>query len=291
MNIVNLCKNLINKDIVIYPSEGLGDLLYITALLPEIRKKNQYSKIKIILSKPYFKDLLYMFDIFYDEIIENYSNIKYKSNVNILKNLCKNPSVHFIDGIKRSLNLSLQSSLYIPELKISKKINEIFKKYELIENKTFIIAPDSISAVEQIADNVWKSYADNLTELGFTCLFNVKNSERFYPYKNLYLNLSETLQLISLGKYFLGYRSGLCDLVAAFTNINQFVVYPNIKNKKIDYPYIKKSFKNFNEDLYEYYSLKYIFNEKNIVEFLYDESTSSINKILLKNQEEINDVL
>lgn len=105
-------------------------------------------------------------------------------------------------------------------------IHKIFKENSLTEGKTVLLAPYS-NYLDQIPDEVWVRIVQRLQADGFTVCTNcAADSERAVqgslPIK---LGFNEIRAFIETAGYFIGARSGLCDVISS-CRAKIFIVYP-----------------------------------------------------------------
>ncbi|WP_283680823.1 hypothetical protein [Parablautia sp. Marseille-Q6255] len=108
---------------------------------------------------------------------------------------------------------------------------EIIKQYHLLEGKTVILAPYAVS-VPLISKDLWNQLVEHYHKKGFQVLTNVKDNSE-YPLdgtEGISLRLDEMYLATEYGGYFVGLRSGLCDLLA-YSKCCMTVVYPANKSK------------------------------------------------------------
>ena len=117
-----------------------------------------------------------------------------------------------------------------------------------------LISTEATSFSQIISDEEWLFIASLLQKQGYDVVFNTKN-EKFKLHKTVFLSIKETVEFLCLSGYFIGYRSGLCDVLLPLTNARALVVYPNYVKSPI-------TIKN-------YYSIEKIYNRSNIKEAIY----------------------
>lgn len=102
-----------------------------------------------------------------------------------------------------------------------------FKKNHLTVGKTVLIAPDASSIAEGPDERFWIWLARYFRQNGYSVCTNLSMPKDkpiagtkgvFIPYKNL-------ASFLSLGDFFIGYRSGLCDLIASI-DCKKIILYP-----------------------------------------------------------------
>lgn len=133
-----------------------------------------------------------------------------------------------IDFLKDFYHLSQDDKV---EHIITEKPNNVSDAFVEIEsfikkNKVILIFPDANTYDSSvISDDVWVRVAEKLEKIGFKCLFN---SDKKYPhFKNIFLDIYETVYLASFVSGILTFRSGLSELLAVATECRMLVFYPD----------------------------------------------------------------
>lgn len=108
---------------------------------------------------------------------------------------------------------------------------KIIKQYNLLEDKTVILAPYAVS-VPLISKDLWNQLVEYYYKKGFRVLTNVRDDSE-HPLdgtEGISLRLDEMYFAAEYGGYFVGLRSGLCDLLA-YSKCRMTVIYPANKSK------------------------------------------------------------
>lgn len=209
----------------------MGDILYICLLLHEY-KKVYHKKIMIVVIKPYFKQLA---DIFAQEVDETL--------------LASGEVFAFISRTKHHKNvLNIEAELYEKGMKWESFRINLIKVMKLNENarlqmltrpiftlkdtsldfkkgKSLIISPHATTCPKCVPDSFWMRLADTFLSRGFGVIFN-SNDKAFAAYQCRLLNIDETIALADECGYFVGYRSGLCDVLAYFSKCEKIFICP-----------------------------------------------------------------
>lgn len=102
-----------------------------------------------------------------------------------------------------------------------------FQKHGLKKGRTVLLAPTARSIAEGPDDGFWEQLAQRLSAKGYCVCTNLSGPKEravrntiglFIPYREIHLFLREA-------GTFIGYRNGLCDLVAA-VSCRKIVLYP-----------------------------------------------------------------
>ena len=127
---------------------------------------------------------------------------------------------NLLAACRKSLGLIANAKKYIPNVELSNIQKNNLN--QLIFQKTALIATDAVSCSKVISDDEWEMLAKNLSGKGYFVYFNTSDENRFKKYKHIFLDIDETIYFCNKINLFIGYRSGLCDVVAAFCKCKQF---------------------------------------------------------------------
>ena len=263
---------------MLFPPQGLGDILFICALLKEYKKSNPNENIVLLTMKKHFYNLVKLYP---DEICTAMSCDEYPPASPLIKfldkeiyenktfyDLCENNKT-FKSLFTKALNIREDAELYYPPIEEVKE--EAF-------SKTILIAPDAVSCFNVMNDDMWYVLAYMLQAKGYDVIFNCDDESRFAGFPKVFWDMKTTIQMANNMKAVISYRSGLSVVIGAFCrHTPQYVIYPskNIHNAGnfeseeagvkayFDFCSIKKA---FNNDLVH----EYIFND-NIIETIISE--------------------
>lgn len=148
---------------------------------------------------------------------------------------------------------SLKSPAIIyPDLKIEiEQVKELFDKYNLEQGNTVIVSPyaNTIIGYEPL---FWEQIVDELIKIGFTVCTNCAGREKpIKGAKSFPFPLEKAEAVLDYAGYFLGLRSGFCDLICN-SKAFKYIINP-------DYPI-------FNSNVYEFCSFYKMNIGKNIKE-------------------------
>lgn len=113
-----------------------------------------------------------------------------------------------------------------PLKKVSKGIDKIFRENNLIEGKTVLLAPHT-NYLKPLPARMWTELADSLQKEGFAVCTNCGSADE-PPIQGtipISLRFEEICDFIETAGYFIGVRSGLCDVISS-CKAKIFVVYP-----------------------------------------------------------------
>ncbi len=257
---------------IIYPPQGLGDILILLRGLKLRKENNPNEKIAIIISKKHFKDLCLIFKDSYDKIIylPSITPKTPKFVLNIVHLIYGNDSHidKFDESILNAIGVQKIDN-YLPKIEISEKTDKLFEQGIFKKGKTVLIAPEATTSRNCFSPDFWLDCADKLAEKGYIPVFNSK--EKFGKYQNIFFNLSETINFVNKCGNVLAFRSGLTDVLGCFCNANFVIIYPN-NWKPGDMPYLNGFDENPNERYLEDGSLNRLFPNKHFNEFIYNEN-------------------
>lgn len=271
---IKIQKCLLNKNfVVIYPPQGMGDILMIAALLDSYKKKFN-KKVCVIVTKKYFVNLLEIFSETVNKII--FSKKKYKfinNNKNILdieKIINTDKFINMKYNIAKALDFDENTPLYLP-----KKID--FNEIELPFNPVngIIISPYAISCPKCIPDEFWIKLADILITKGYNVYFNVDDKDYFaQKYNNCFFDIKTTIAFANKCKYFIGYRSGLCDVISYFSNTKKIFIYPDKPHEINNINYSDNL--SYAEIYLKSCSMKTLWDKNEDIEIIYNNKTLDI---------------
>ena len=271
---IKIQKCLLNKNfVVIYPPQGMGDVLMIAALLDSYKKKFN-KKVCVIVTKKYFVNLLEIFSETVNKII--FSKKKYKfinNNKNILdieKIINTDKFINMKYNIAKALDFDENTPLYLP-----KKID--FNEIELPFNPVngIIISPYAISCPKCIPDEFWIKLADILITKGYNVYFNVDDKDYFaQKYNNCFFDIKTTIAFTNKCKYFIGYRSGLCDVISYFSNTKKIFIYPDKPHEINNINYSDNL--SYAEIYLKSCSMKTLWDKNEDIEIIYNNKTLDI---------------
>ncbi len=222
-------------------NRGIGDTIIFLSKLEEYKKNNPSKKINLIVQenqkfllegyKQYIDDMAVVdegrFWGLYKAAIRCWlpKNIKFILPPEAF-DLLKNSETSIVDLINLSMNIS-NFNYVSPTFTWSdmRKI-EILEQSKAVKNKTVILAPNAVS-VPLIKEEVWEKIAEFYQENGFYVITNLTNTNEI-PIKGtlgIRIPLNEIYLLAEFCGYFIGLRSGLCDLLA-FSTCQMVVLYP-----------------------------------------------------------------
>lgn len=256
----------------VFMPQGLGDILFFLMYVTPYRQIIPEERIAVVVIKKHFMQLAELFADRIDALcyLDMAEEPIWQSKMTYLYDGIYNsdPQPYLLRAIQNAMGLPENARAYLPKLPQPRNTEELEKQYPVRQGRTILIAPDAVSCSINVSDVTWFRIAALCTQAGFSVLFNVADSGRFGNYPTVFLSLVETLHLIAKGGNFIGFRSGLCDVMAAFTDVNSLILYPSNKQPG-EFP----SILGYNTDpsgaYMRYCSLKNIFPQRRMTEMLY----------------------
>lgn len=260
-------------DVVVMP-QGLGDILFFCMYAQEYKRIHNCNRLALVVTKKHFKDLAKIYKACFEKIIYIDEQIFSSVNMNKFTFLYSkiyddnSPKERLVDAIKDAMNVPQTANAYYPMIYIRKSEKRRIDKIGVPFGKGILIAPDAVSCSIDMTQQDWINIADMLSSMGYTVFFNSKNPNLYGKYKKIFLSVRETIIFTHYAGAFIGFRSGLCDVIAAFSDCNQFIIYPNNRMKG-EFKSITNYDSNPNEKYMHYCSLQYTFPDRNIFEYIY----------------------
>lgn len=241
-----------NTKILLAPHASTGDAYIIGAYLKEYTKKNncENNYVYICIGKTCAKIINGMYDIdkvilmsMYDRnMLEEWYRFVGEDNCNIrimhyqgvcmytgiMGNMRAYKNLHFIDMLLYgAFNLPTNTMRQKANFLInSEYVKELFESKKLKEGKTIIISPYA-SSMDSLPSELWDILVSNLSNKGYQICTNISNSQEkpLNNTKELFFPLSCANQVLEHAGYFIGYRSGFCDIVSE-AKCKKIVLYP-----------------------------------------------------------------
>ena len=130
-----------------------------------------------------------------------------------------------------------------PRKDYGKEIDELFEKYELIKSKTVVLSPYS-NTLFDLPDDVLETIVEYCKECGYSICTNCAGKEKpiagttavFFP-------LNQAISFVDAAGYFVGVRSGLCDVISS-SGCKKVILYEKdglfYKSSQFEYFSLKK---------------------------------------------------
>ena len=225
----------LNCTIFIAPYTGTGDIYLAGLFLNEYLKRNNITDYVFTVVSGACRKVADMFDIqnvvvlphqVSDDIILFERSTGKKLNIVILNDGWLNDPLQWLRGYK-GLNFEKMFRYFVfgfgdevhHELPIrkdySKEIDVLFEKYRLVKGKTVILSPYS-NTLFDLPGDVLETIVAHCKEQGLTVCTNCAGEEKpvdgttavFFP-------LNQAITFMDEAGYFIGIRSGLCDIISS----------------------------------------------------------------------------
>lgn len=227
-------------------SFGIGDAYWVLANLGEFVKRHPKSVFSVVFTNPRHAQLLQLFPCLVPRRVICRSDLDLSSfDSNFFgtgRPLLVHPSAFMPeatlsllgykgftlrDVYKLLLNIPLSATESVPVVptEARRMAMKKFAELKLKEGRTVLIAPfaQSISG-HFVSDSFWKDIVATYNTRGFDVVFNDVNNWG----AAVQLSLLETIPFVELCGYFVGVRSGLCDLLIS-AKAKKIVLYPEMK--------------------------------------------------------------
>jgi hypothetical protein len=216
---------------------GIGDLCIILSLLPEFRKIHKAKKIAIGITNEKHRDIFAVFPDSADryEIIQKKDLIFCKSNrfepgnpviihpehiyPSSMQSLIGYKNITLVDIYKILLNLPIGCNMAKP-VKPGKDLiadaSQRFEEYGLTISVPFCLHPMLFHTGIRFCPEFWKELVEKLQEAGLktAMMTNRHDLQTIEGVIQVDFPLKEAITMVSLCGFFIGNRSGFCDLVA-----------------------------------------------------------------------------
>ncbi len=269
---------------IIFMPQGLGDILFFLMYSTQYKQTIPEDKIAVVVTKRHFMQLVELFSARIDAIcfMDMADEPVWRDRMTYFYDGIYNsaPQPYLVRAIQNAMGLPETARAYLPELPCPSNFGQLSQRYDLRKGSTILIAPDAVSCSIALSDAAWIHIADLCSQTGCKVLFNSEKEGRFGKYATMFLPMVETLYFIEEGGNFIGLRSGLCDVMAAFTNANALIIYPNNKRPG-EFPSIAGYDTDPNGAYLRYCSLKNIFPSKQFTEVIYSDE-EALFQIVLK---------
>ncbi len=231
---------------------GMGDIFLLHEYLPYFLQKHGICKYVVLVQGKAAKQTVDLFKIPYVELLSEQEKAALTSFKMFTMDQAENlvllhhdpPGMHIrignkLQGIHQSTTrdmllyacLGLENENIKPGLLPSFEeqdgyVQKLFQKKKLIPHKTVILSPYVHSCQQAFPMQTWVRLAVTLKELGFCVCTNCAGKEE-RPVKGtvaLRFPLKYSVPVLELAGYFIGMRSGFCD-VAGMVKCKKYIIY------------------------------------------------------------------
>lgn len=263
--------------IILFPYSGTGDIYMACGYLNEYLIKCGRDKTKLVVTKNNCKKVAELFGYKNIEVItekqkETLLNawqflgdeiLRVKPVLfwgwhckNYYRTYRNNPAISFADFFKYDVFNHSEGVCFTPPVyeKDNSYLHELFKQNHLQKGKTVIIAPYAGSFRSSIGVGTWKVIIDILHRKGYSVCTNCFGVEQPLPETTvIQFPYEQVVNVIEYAGYFIGVRSGLCD-IASLAKCCKIILYES----------------NFLASDYEFFSLRKMGICKDVLEYDYD---------------------
>lgn len=140
---------------------------------------------------------------------------------------------HFMDTYQYYvLNLKEDMRIKIPQFRsLTQNSLEKLVPKGLVKGKTVIIAPEAHS-ITQLETGLWNRIIDGLIQKGYAVIMNIGQNEGYHA-PDYFCAYEESVPLLEYAGFFIGLRSGLCDIISS-AKCQKVIIYP-AKISRADY--------------------------------------------------------
>lgn len=246
-------ESLIKKygDIPIFlcPYTGTGDVYLIGTFWNEYIKRNGIEDYVFVVISGACKKVASLFDIKNVELVKKKEDASYlinyylydpdKGKINILNDCWAQVHTNQVEWFrgykglyftqlfrKFVFNLPDDVKPRHPVLKDeSQRLDRIFDEYDLNVGKTIVLSPYS-NTLSDLPDEFWENLAENLSLKGYCVVTNCggKSEPAVRGTKGVFFPLDIAPQFIERAGYFIGVRSGFCDVISG-TYAKKVILY------------------------------------------------------------------
>lgn len=276
-----------NIPVFLCPYTGTGDIYLIGCFWNQYIGQNKIGNYIFVVTSEACKKVAMIFDIKNIEVLKKkrysahlldfYLLCPQKINMVVLNDswphIHTNP-IEWFRGYK-GLNFTQMFRRYVFNLpdcikpehplfeNVEIELSLLFEKFQLVPDKTVVLSPYS-NTLADLPDEFWKNLANGLKNKGFSVCTNSsgENEPAVSGTTAIFFPLNIAPQFISKAGYFIGVRSGFCDVISA------------AKAKKIILYDIEERF--FNSSSFEYFSLKTMGLSEDAVEIVYRHNEPAV---------------
>ncbi len=130
---------------------------------------------------------------------------------------------YYVLNLKDGIQMKLPHFLPLPQEELVRK--------GVAKGRTVIIAPEA-NSVTHLDIEVWNQIINGLKQKGYCVLVNTEHDKGYHT-SNYFCKYAESVSLLEYAGYFIGLRSGFCDITASAI-CQKVVIYP-AKTARVDY--------------------------------------------------------
>jgi hypothetical protein len=225
-----------NCVVFIAPYTGTGDLYLVGLFFNEYIRRNGITDYIFVVVSGACKKTAEMFDIknivivkptLADDIINSQKFLRAAWKVVVLNDGWLRELTQWLRGYKE-LDFEKMFRYFVfgfddsvphelpPQKDCGNEIDALFKKYKLVKGKTVVLSPYS-NTLFDLPDDLWQSIVQHCKSFGYTICTNCAGaSEKPIPgTEEVFFPLGQAVAFMNTAGYFIGVRSGLCDIISA----------------------------------------------------------------------------
>ncbi len=231
--------------------EGTGDAYLIGMYLLDRMKYDEVNECVLVVASKSAKKILELYDL-QDRITETIvlngreecdkllyytRGIGYKAaNTAILNNDYGLMYLLYLSGHRGiDFNTLFQKMIFHADTKRQygclkqESSDELFINNNLKMGKTVVLSPYANTPEEVVTDKIWVEIAERLKEEGYDVCTNVAGKEEpISGTKGIFIPYDRLLDFINKAGFFIGVRSGLCDIISSST-ANKVILFPDVR--------------------------------------------------------------
>ncbi len=275
-----LMKNLPDDTFMfVAPYTGIGDIYLVGLFFNEYLKRNNIKKYVFVVVNKACKKVAEMFNIenikivksnHAEDLVNLNKGLGTKFKIVTLNDSWSSDAIQWIRGYKNLdfakmfryfvFNFDDSVQYELPPRKDWKcEIDELFQRHNLIKGKTVILSPYSNTLFE-LPDDFWEAMVLHCKVLGYSVCTNcaAKSEKPVKGTETVFFPLGMAVDFVEAAGYFVGIRSGLCDIISS-AKAKKIILY-----EKDGYFYKSSP--------YEYFSLKKMGLCEDAIEIEYNSS-------------------
>lgn len=194
-----------------------------------------YKNIELVLLEDMSCSLLPLTKIAGDCL--NMHNTIFHGTDTLISRIINHSEINFIDTFTKGVfRFSKGVKPIYPHFpKRSERVHEIFQEYGLKFGKTILLSPYATHFTASISDKQWETLAEKLKKKGYSVCTNCAGDEK--PVRGTQappIELEDCVEFVENAGYFIGVRSGLCDLIC-MAECSKIIIYEEGANADINF--------------------------------------------------------
>lgn len=136
--------------------------------------------------------------------------------------------IGFMDLYRSTVFQNKEFVLPVPQWNMDEEwVNDFFERNHLTKRKSVLIAPEASSIAKGPGEEFWMQLVRCLNECGYSVCTNLSrpNDKPIPDTTGAFIPYEKIASFLSMGGFFVGYRSGLCDLISS-VECRKIILYP-----------------------------------------------------------------